>query len=163
MLILSPSSHKSLNWGKLVYLSENESISKIKKFFTSSDKIYIYGNQRRNTVTCKMIEDGITVDCLADGGFKNFLPWGVFWQAVHIMLVSKGKVKRGSAMHRLGSVELPFKSIEGHIANVLYGKKEGDSVFRRVSPIAHILIASGICIEQRGDMKLVLQRNSPNG
>lgn len=138
-----------------MYLSESESIVEIKQFFASRDKKYIYNNQKNNTVTCLMIEDGIEVDCLSDVGHKNFLPWGVFWQAVNIMLVNQGKAKRGLATYKLGSNELPCNSIEGHIAKVLYGKVEGNSVFRRMSPIAHILIASGICIDQRGDMELV--------
>ena len=138
-----------------MYLSENEAITKIKEFFVSIDKKYIYENQKNNIVTCLMIDDGVEVDCLSDSGHKNFLPWGVFWQAVHIMFVNHGNAKRGLATHKLGTDELPFNSIEGHIANVIYGKEKGDSVFRRVSPIAHILIASGICIDKRGDLELV--------
>jgi hypothetical protein len=44
----------------------------------------------------------------------------------------------GSA--KLGESNLPIDSIEGHIANVIYGKKLGDSVFRRITPISCILI-----------------------
>ena len=140
-----------------MYLSESAAIEKVKKFFKNREKRYSYQNKKGNTVNCFMKDDGIEVDCLSESGHKNFLPWGVFWHAVHIMLVNGGKACRGVAISQggLGSDELPFISVEGHVANVIYGKQSGDAVFRRISPIAHILIASEICIHQRGDMELV--------
>lgn len=133
-----------------------ELISKIKKIFEQNEGEYVYQNQRNNTVTCSLIEDGIEVTCLNDSGHKNFLPWGVFWASIEIMQKNNGVAKRGSAQGgRLGSNELPFDSVEGYVAHVIYGKKDDDSVFQRISPIAHILIASGVCIDQRADLQLV--------
>ncbi len=134
--------------------SEIEKIDLIKSLFHRNEKKFVYENQKGNSVNCKLIEDGIEVDCLSDSGHKNFLPWAVFRQAIHIMLKQDGRAERGSAVHKLGSTELPLNSIEGYVAATVYGKTEGDSVFRRISPIAHILISSGICIDQRGDMQL---------
>ena len=139
-----------------MYLSESSSVEKIKLFFKSKEKgKFTYENNKGNTVTCVMRAEGIEVDCLNDSSHQNFLPWGVFWHAVHIMLVNGGSVFRGKAMkNKLGDPDLPFDSVEGHIAHVMYGKSRGDTVFRRISPVAHILIASGVCVDQDNDMKL---------
>ena len=56
--------------------------------------------------------------------------------------------------NKLGDEGLPLDSIEGHIANVVYGRKPGDSVFRRISPIAAILVWTGICEAGRGELIL---------
>jgi hypothetical protein len=53
---------------------------------------------------------------------------------------------------RLGDEGLPLDSIEGHIAHVVYGKQIGDSVFRRISPIAAILVWAGICEDEPGEL-----------
>ena len=132
-----------------------ELVSKIKEFFKHNEGEYVYQNQKNNTVTCSLIEDGIEVTCLNDSGHKNFLPWGVFWASIAIIQKNNGIAKRGNAKDKLGTAALPYDSVEGYVAHVIYGKKEGDSVFRRVSPIAHVLIAAGVCIDQRGDLQLV--------
>lgn len=140
-------------------ISENSAVLKIKRFFNACDgNRYTYTNRRNTDVTCQAIEDGIKVDCLGQNGFKEFLPWGVFWHAVHIMIVNGGRASRGTAIgpDRLGSEKLPFTSIEGHIASAIYGKQAGDSVFMRISPVAHILIESGVCsVETKGYLSLV--------
>jgi hypothetical protein len=46
-------------------------------------------------------------------------------------------------------------SIEGHIARVVYGKKIGDSVFRRISAIAGILVWAEVCEHAPGELVLV--------
>ncbi|MGZ5501275.1 MAG: hypothetical protein ACXWEW_09020 [Nitrososphaeraceae archaeon] len=140
-----------------MYLSENDSVNKIKNFFLTKENKYSYINQKGNEVTCKCLDDGVEVSCLVDSAHRNFLPWSVFWHAVHIMLINGGKAVRGNATNqgtKLGSIDLPFSSVEGHIAHVVYGKQVGDSVFRRISPVAHILIAAQVCIDQRGDLQL---------
>lgn len=56
---------------------------------------------------------------------------------------------------KLGDRGLPFNSIEGYIAKEIYGKKAGDSVFRRISPIVNILVWSELC--ENGVGKLMLK------
>ena len=58
---------------------------------------------------------------------------------------------------KLGEPELPFESIEGHIAHVVYGKKNGESVFRRITPISCILIWAGICVSEPNELILTEQ------
>ena len=73
------------------------------------------------------------------------------------MIRNNGTAMRGDAMNaKLGDEGLPLDSVEGHIAHVVYGKKIGDSVFRRITPIACILVWSGIC--ESKPMKLVLTK-----
>ena len=85
---------------------ESTAVAKIKSFFEENGNRFEYDNQARNHVTCRKLEDGIEVDCLADNGHKDFLPWGVFWVAVNVMLENGGIARRGNAMnHRLGSAD----------------------------------------------------------
>jgi hypothetical protein len=138
-----------------MYLTENDAIKKIMHFFAENGNRYSYVNKKEKQVDCKCLSEGIEVTCLADNAHKNFLPWGVFWHAVHIMHLNGGVASRGDASERLGSEALPFSSVEGHVAHVVYGKQREDSVFRRISPIAHILIATGVCVNQDGALQLL--------
>jgi len=56
---------------------------------------------------------------------------------------------------RLGDEGSPLDSIEGQIASVVYGKKVGDSVFRRITPIACLLEWAGSCKSEPGKLILV--------
>jgi len=66
-----------------------------------------------------------------------------------------GRAESGDAMgSRLGDEGLPLDSIEGHIAQVVYGKQVGESVFRRISPISAILVWAGVCDTDTGELIL---------
>ena len=98
---------------------------------------------KRGSFTAELKPDGVAVDNL---GNQPFLPWAAFQEAVCVMIRNGGRAARGDAMgSKLGAPGLPLDSIEGHVAQVVYGKREGDAVFRRVVPIAAILIWAGIC------------------
>lgn len=115
----------------------------------------IRGNE---TFKAEIYEDGIIVDNL---GNQPCLPWNVFVEAVLILKENGGQAKKGNAMNsKLGEKGLPIDSIEGHIAYKMYGYKEGDSVFRRITPIACILIWANICKHKPG--KLILFNNLSN-
>ena len=58
---------------------------------------------------------------------------------------------------KLGEPGLPLDLVEGHVAHKVYHKNVGDSVFRRITPIACILIWAGICVSGRGELII----NSP--
>ena len=104
------------------------------------------------TFTAELTAGGVSVSNL---GAQPFLPWGVFQEAVCVLIRSGGSAQRGDAMnHKLGDPELSFDSIEGHIAHVVYGKEKGDSVFRRITPIACILVWSGVCTARPGEIIL---------
>lgn len=115
----------------------------------------IRGNK---TFEAEISQDGIFVDNL---GNQPRLHWNVFVEAVSILKENGGHAKKGNAMNsKLGEKGLPIDSIEGHIAYKMYGYKEGDSVFRRITPIACILIWANICKHKPG--KLILSNNLSN-
>lgn len=100
-----------------------------------------------------LVDEGIMVDNL---GPEPFLPWVVFEETVSLLLKNAGQAARGDAMKsKLGEPRLPLNSVEGHVARTVYNKKTGDSVFRRITPIACILIWAGACVAK--PKKLVLK------
>lgn len=101
----------------------------------------------------QLIDGGIMVNNLKN---DPFLEWKVFEKAVELLEVEGGIALKGDAMRsRLGEEGLPINSIEGYIAKEVYGKNNGDSVFRRISPIVNILIWVGVC--KNGKEKLLLK------
>jgi len=96
---------------------------------------------------------GICVDNL---GASPLLHWAAFGEAVKLLCESSGCATRGNGTAgRLGSDVCPLNSVEGHVANRVYGKTTGDAVFRRISAIAAILIDAGICDQHDGKLCLV--------
>ena len=113
-------------------------------------------------IRSKFIEEGLSVKIplqrgrsfgaiLKDGGIEvtnlgtqPFLPWAVFTETIKLLQENGGRAERGDAMSaKLGEAKLPVNSIEGHIAHFVFKKQEGDTVFRRISPIAAILVWAG--------------------
>lgn len=106
----------------------------------------------KTTFEAKCTSEGINVDNL---GNQPFLPWSVFTETILLLKKNDGRAIKGNATkYRLGSEELPLDSVEGNIASKIYGKKIGDSVFRRITPVACILIWAGICRD--GPRELIL-------
>jgi hypothetical protein len=102
--------------------------------------------------TAELTSEGIKVSNLAN---QPDLPWAVFRAAVEVLERSGGRARRGNAMGpRLGEPALRLDSVEGHIAYAVYGKLPGDSVFRRITPVACILIWAGICRHEPGRLVL---------
>lgn len=121
----------------------NFPISIIKKKFAELASPVKIPKLKGEDFEAKVVENGITVSNL---GSERFLDWRVFEEAVKLLRFHGGAAQKGNAMGgRLGDRELPLDSIEGHIAYEVYGKREGESVFRRITPIAAILVWSGIC------------------
>jgi len=118
----------------------------IKEKFSQMDTPAKIPLLKGGTFTATLKDYGIEVDNL---GNQPFLPWIVFQEAVCVLLRSGGTALKGDAMgSKLGESGLSLDSIEGHIAYVVYGKKPGDSVFRRITPISCILIWAGICVSR---------------
>ena len=102
-----------------------------------------------------LTDEGIEVDNL---GNQPLLPWTVFEQAIQLLEENGGRAERGNAMsYKLGEEGLPLNSVEGQIAYIVYRKNIGDSIFRRISPIAAILVWSGLCEEAPGELILIKQ------
>jgi hypothetical protein len=133
-------------------------IEAIKEKFAQADKpaaiplLKKRGGRDHFAATLSRGGDGIDVDNLR----KNpFLPWVVFEEAIGVMISNKGRAMRGDTMRwKLGDAKLPLNSIEGHIAHVIYRQQIGETVFRRITPIACILIWAGVCKGARGELVL---------
>ena len=127
-------------------------VDTIKKKFHGIDSIVNIPLQRGGVFKARFVEGGLEVD---DLGNQPFLPWKVFEEAVDLLARKGGRARRGDAMNsRLGEGGLPLDSIEGHIAHAVYGKNEGDSVFRRICPITAILVWVGLCDTVPGELIL---------
>lgn len=101
----------------------------------------------------ELVKGGVVVDNL---NTEPFLEWKVFEKTIELLENENGVALKGDAMgNKLGDIGLPFTSIEGFIAKEVYGKKVGDSVFRRITPIVNILIWAEICKNDKG--KLILK------
>jgi hypothetical protein len=57
--------------------------------------------------------------------------------------------------YKMGEYGLHESTIEYEVAKKFYGKKDGDSIDRRISVIANILIASKLCTPKKGHLKLI--------
>lgn len=89
-------------------------------------------------------------------GASKFIPIDAFVAIISLLELSPDKraINGNAVGPRLGEPELPFYSVEGHVAKIVYGRLKGDSVFKRITPISKILEWAGICeIVGRGATK----------
>lgn len=120
--------------------------------FQALGRVMIIPMQNEDTFSAVMVDGGVIVSNL---GNQPFLPWEVFTETVSLLIRREGSADKGNVMgHRLGSKGLPLDSVEGHAAHTVYGKQKGESVFRRITPIANILVWSGICVNEPGKLSL---------
>ena len=128
----------------------------IRKFDEMGDSVKVPLIRGNGTFNAKLSSDGIHVDNL---GNQPSLPWNVFIEAVSIIKAKGGVAKKGDAMNsKLGETGLPLDSVEGYIAHKVYEKEKGKYIFRRITPIAGILIWAKICKHKPG--KLILLDSS---
>ena len=134
----------------------NTVISIIKKKFEAEGnpaKIPLLSGHK--SFEAKLSKKGVFVSNL---GSSPLLPWQVFVETVRLLQEKGGRAEKGNAMnYKLGESGLPIDSVEGNIAIKVYGKQIGESVFRRITPVACILIWAGIC--QHEPNFLVLKGN----
>lgn len=104
---------------------------------------------------------GVNVTNLGNNGFLEIR---VFAETLDLLRESPNHTARkGNAMgHRLGDAELNLDSIEGRVANRIYGKQVSEIVFRRITPISRILEAAGICESGPGTL-ILLPPRQPRG
>ncbi len=134
--------------------TELDIVSIIKrKFQETGNPAYIEKLKGNGSISAKLSNDGVYVDNL---GNQPFLPWVVFTKTISLLINNDGRAIRGDAMgSKLGDKKLPLNSIEGYVAHTVYNRKIGDSVFRRITPIACILIWVGVCKAGRGELILL--------
>ena len=144
---------------RIVKHSENNMNKEIKKSYIQNILIEKLGKgqcvistlKKTKTFTAQVINDGIKVSNLGNSGL---LPWNVFDES-YSLLQNKKNLLKGDAMNfRLGEKGLPVDSLEGHIAKVVYNKKDGDIIFRRITPVVNILIYAGICTNKKRYIEL---------
>lgn len=132
---------------------ESNVINKLtEKFVKRGDQVTIPLLRSNKTFLAELSDGGITVDNLRS---SPFLSWDVFIETVKLLRRLGGEASKGDAMgSKLGEAGLPSNSVEGYIAYKIYGKEICDSVFRRITPIACILIWADICINKPGQLVL---------
>jgi len=127
-------------------------VEAIKRKFERIDRKVIIPMQKGRAFKASMTDEGVMVDNL---GNQPLLPWVVFQGAIDLLIRKGGRAEKGNAMaSRLGAEGLPLDSIEGHIALTVYGKRPGESVFRRISPISAILVWAELCDTNPGELVL---------
>lgn len=124
----------------------------IKKFNTTDGTAIIPLMKSNGVFTATYNNAGVSVSNLAG---QNILTWDVFYKTVELLAENGGKASKGDAMNgKLGDSKLPIDSVEGYIAYKVYDKAIGDSVFRRITPVSGILAWAGICVNERGTLRL---------
>ena len=80
----------------------------------------------------------------------------VFVATLSLLYLSENQTaSNGNALTgKLGDADLPFNSVEGHVASFIYGKIQGDTVFRRITPISKILEWANVCEIGKGCLRL---------
>jgi hypothetical protein len=107
---------------------------------------------RGGTFWAELTDGGIRVSNLRG---QPLLPWAAFEETARLLVRKGGRATRGNVMEaKLGEGGLPLDSVEGHVAQTVYGKRPGESVLRRITPIACILIWAGVCEAAPGELVL---------
>jgi hypothetical protein len=132
-------------------------VEMIKRKFDKPNRVVKIPSQGGRQFKATMTDDGIIVDNL---GSRSLLPWIVFEEVVNLLDRNGGRAENGNAISaKLGEAGLSLESVEGHVAQWVYGKKIGDSVFRRIFPITAILVWAGLCNTM--PHQLILRRSTP--
>lgn len=97
-------------------------------------------------------------------GSSPFIPLSIFETTIELLLQKENHaaVKGNAKSGRLGDELLPLDSIEGYVAQKVYGKAKGTSVLRRITPISRILEAAGIVENGRGYLRLIVWSKPKN-
>lgn len=130
-----------------------DAVDTIRRKFQQSGAAVQIPLLKAGTFTAEMVVEGVRVDNL---GSQPLLPWAEFQEAVCALIRNGGRAERGDAMaSKLGAEGLSLDSVEGHIALVVYDKRPGDAVFRRITPVACILIWAGLCKAEPNELVLL--------
>jgi len=114
---------------------------------------------QRGTFTCTPVFCGDVIIGLNVTNLGNypFISIDVFVAVISLLKLShNNEAVNGNVMDcKLGDDDLSMNSVEGHIASLVYGKSQGDTIFRRITPVARILEWAGVCTIITGGLKLV--------
>ena len=137
-------------------MDSNEIVTAIRSKFSvtgSPAKVpYIKGTF---SFSAELTGTGIKVGNL---GSQPLLPWAVFQETIYVLIRNSGRAECGNAMnYKLGESGLSLDSIEGHIAHIVYGKTERDTILCRITPVACILIWAGVCKAEPGELVLIYE------
>jgi hypothetical protein len=136
------------------FFDEELALRRIRGLFANRESQIRIPKERNGNFGASLTEDGILVDNL---GKCNFLPWAVFTATIQLLNKKDGRASKGNAMGgRLGDTCIPLDSVEGYVAQSVFGKCRGDSVFRRITAISGILRAAGICRSKGGGLEFDL-------
>ncbi len=131
-------------------------LNRIRGHFAAHGNSLELDKNKGQQVRYDMKKEGVEVTNLSESMHRNFLPWGVFYYSLELLLEQGGSASKGDAMNaKFGDAKLSVNSIEGRVAARIYGVQEGESVFRRITPISDILIEAGICTNNNGVLTLV--------
>jgi hypothetical protein len=133
-------------------LDEKSAIKLIKLKFMDLEKIVLIPLLEGGYFSARWTKDGIMVDNL---GFYPMLPWEVFVEAVNFLKRKSGRAEKGDLYSiKLGDDAIPLDSIEGHVAQTVYGKKKGDVILRRIEPLSSILVWAEVCDDAQDELIL---------
>jgi hypothetical protein len=133
-------------------MDAKRAVETIKGKFKEQSEPILISLQNEGFFTAQLVEGGVEVDNLLT---QPFLAWEVFIETIKLLSIKGGRAERGEALkYKLGEEGLSMDSIEGRIAFAFYGKKLGEKVLPRISPIAGILIWAGICESAPGELVL---------
>lgn len=105
------------------------------------------------TFTASYPKEGVYYVSVSVLGAQHKLPLMVFDVVQALLHYTGGRAQRGNATnYKLGHPKLPFDSVEGCVARIVFNKDQGDSVFRRITPICCLLIWAGVCKHARGEL-----------
>lgn len=78
-------------------------------------------------------------------GEETLLSWNVFFATVDLLKQKDGKALKGDAAKgTLGTKALPLDSVEGYVAQTVFGKKKRQTVEKNITKIATLLKWSDI-------------------
>jgi hypothetical protein len=133
-------------------LDERSAVKLIKLKFMDLEKIVLVPLLGGGFFSARWTKDGIMVDNL---GFYPMLPWEVFIEAVNFLVNKQGRAEKGDPNSiKLGDDAIALDSIEGHVAQAVYGKKKGDVILRRMAPVSSILVWAEVCEDAHDELVL---------
>lgn len=126
---------------------------KIERLFADDRSIDIESS--KGSFIAELVFDGRGVEVSNLGDQYRILEWEAFYRAIEVIWKCGGTARKGWARQgRLGSESLRLDTVEGWVANQVYGIREGNWAFARITPITHILRQAGIVHDWRGELTL---------
>lgn len=84
-------------------------------------------------------------------GASPNIPLKAFDEIERLLQENQGRALRGNAMNfNFGEEDLLPDSVEGRVAKKVFERQNGDAVFRRITPMACLLVWAGVCVHGRG-------------